>query len=108
MAGALMLQAVLVRESRTPVRPGAHGLPIMGFASFLFARGICPTVPYSLYTVHSRLRAMRKRLCDFLLTQFDGAVYYGIPFDYIYHCIAWRPVVTASVATPTLQFTLRL
>ncbi|GBP79391.1 hypothetical protein EVAR_61816_1 [Eumeta japonica] len=28
--------------------------------------------------------AMHKRLCDSLLTRFDGAVYYGIHFDYMY------------------------
>ncbi|GBP84533.1 hypothetical protein EVAR_66841_1 [Eumeta japonica] len=33
--------------------------------------------------------AMRKRLCDSLPTRFDGAVYYGIHFDYIY-TIVWR------------------
>ncbi|GBP87064.1 hypothetical protein EVAR_45429_1 [Eumeta japonica] len=55
-----------------------------------------------------RCVAMRKRLCDSLLTRFDGAVYYSIHFDYIYHCIAWRPVVTASIAMPTIRFTLRL
>ncbi|GBP26394.1 hypothetical protein EVAR_75526_1 [Eumeta japonica] len=37
--------------------------------------------------------AMRKRLCDSLLTRFDGAIYYGIHFDYIY-------IYISGVATP--------
>ncbi|GBP76968.1 hypothetical protein EVAR_63315_1 [Eumeta japonica] len=42
---------------------------------------------------------MRKRLCDFLLTRFDGAVYYvhsTVNRLYIYPNIAWRPVATAK------------
>ncbi|GBP54698.1 hypothetical protein EVAR_42898_1 [Eumeta japonica] len=46
---------------------------------------------------------MRKRLCDFLLTRFEGAVYYGIHFD---PSIAWRPVAMASVSTPKIRFDL--
>ncbi|GBP49543.1 hypothetical protein EVAR_45607_1 [Eumeta japonica] len=81
--------------------------------------------------------AMCKLLCDSLLTRFDGAVYYSIHFDYysvatrrhgkrrhandsaypapidvsrlyIYPSIAWRPVATASLATPTIRFGLHL
>ncbi|GBP85506.1 hypothetical protein EVAR_61763_1 [Eumeta japonica] len=44
--------------------------------------------------------AMCKRLCNSLLTWFDGAFHYGIHFDYIhiYHCIAWRPIATSITA----------